>query len=104
MSSRMADACDAVVAMVSAIVADPDVAVEVEALIALVPLLEQRAAAAESFPPVRAVYAGAATRIREVRDVESRADQADGAGAGADEDVDDADADGDFDTDQADTT
>jgi hypothetical protein len=43
-----------------------------DALLAVVPLLEQRAQQ-QSVPAVRAVYAGAATRIREVRDAEVQA-------------------------------
>ena len=96
MSSHMADACEVVVAMVSAIAAQDDAAEEIDALVALVPLLEQRATAAGKMPAVRAVYAGAATRIREVRDVESRADHAGGAV------LDDAIDSDDIDSDEAD--
>jgi len=69
-SRRMADACDDVVAMLQAIATDGDAKAAVESLMALVPMLEQRANSHGSVPAVRAVYAGAATRIREVRDAE----------------------------------
>lgn len=72
MSTRMADACDDVVATLSAIPPACDALAEIAALSAVIPLLEQRAAAAVKYPPVRAVYAGAATRIREVKQAEDR--------------------------------
>lgn len=72
MSQRMATACDDVVAMLEAIPDSDDVGALIDSLTALVPLLEQRAAAVTNAPPLRAVYAGAATRIREVATAESR--------------------------------
>jgi hypothetical protein len=71
-SLRMAEACDEVVAMVGAIPDDDDADAVITALTALIPLLERRAAAAEGAPPVRAVFVGAATRIREIADAEAR--------------------------------
>lgn len=65
-SQRMATACDDVCAMLRALPASDDVTAMLDALDALVPLLEQRANAATKSPPLRAVYVGAATRIREV--------------------------------------
>jgi len=68
-SLQMASACEDVFAMIEALPAGATVNEMLDALSALVPLLEQRAAAA-NVPPVRAVYVGAATRIREVASVE----------------------------------
>ena len=78
-SRRMADACDAVIAMLEAIPDADDASTMINPLTALIPMLEQRAAAASGTPPVRAVYAGAATRIREIADAESRHEQSHGA-------------------------
>jgi hypothetical protein len=75
-SLRMAEACDEVVAMVSAIPDGDDTEKVIAALTALIPLLERRAAAVASAAPVRAVFVGAATRIREIADAEARAGQA----------------------------
>jgi DNA-binding transcriptional regulator YdaS (Cro superfamily) len=73
MSRRMADACERVVAMLDAVPeADPS-AHAMATLVALVPLLEQHAAQEANAPAVRAVYIGAATRIREVQAAELRA-------------------------------
>lgn len=74
-SLRMAEACDEVVAMVGAIPDGGDTAQLIATLTALIPLLERRAAAAANAPPVRAVFAGAATRIREIADAEARVQQ-----------------------------
>ena len=74
-SSQMADACDHVVAMVTAVAAHDDASIEIASLLGLVPLLEQRASTS-AVPTVRAVFVGAATRIREVRDAELRIAQA----------------------------
>jgi hypothetical protein len=90
MSQRMATACDDVVAMIVAIPDDEDHEVVASALRALIPLLEQCAAQAAAAPPVRAVYVGAATRIREVVDAELRHARGDGVSAPAD-DLDDED-------------
>jgi len=71
-SRRMADACDEVVAMLLAIASRGHAAAELDAIMALVPLLEHRATEQQSNPAVRSVYAGAATRIREVRLAEAQ--------------------------------
>ena len=75
-SSRMADACDEVVAMLLAIASHGDASVELDAIMALVPLLEHRATEQQSNPAIRSVYAGAATRIREVRLAEAQSSPA----------------------------
>lgn len=87
-SSRMADACDEVVAMLLAIASHGDASVELDAIMALVPLLEHRATEQQSNPAIRSVYAGAATRIREVRLAEAQSSP-------AHDDVDDDDTDDD---------
>lgn len=99
-SNRMAVACDEVVALLLAIASTGDAGAELDAVLALIPLLEHRADAQKSNPAVRSVYAGAATRIREVRTAEAQSSQADGAdtgdaGDGGDADPDDADVDDD---------
>ena len=71
-SRAMADACERVAAMVQAVVQPDEAAASLEALAALIPLLEQHAAS-QSHPAVRAVYAGAATRIREIQAAEANA-------------------------------
>ena len=87
-SSRMADACDEVVAMLLAIASHGDASVELDAIMALVPLLEHRATEQQSNPAIRSVYAGAATRIREGRLAEAQSSP-------AHDDVDDDDTDDD---------
>jgi len=77
-SSRMADGCDDVVAMLLAIASSGDADADLDAIMALIPLLEHRAAEQKSNPAVRSVFAGAATRIREVRSAEAQLSQADG--------------------------
>ena len=72
-SERMAAACDDVVAMLSAIPDGSDPAAVLSSIAALSPLLDMRAQREASSPAVRAVYAGAATRIREVQQVEATA-------------------------------
>lgn len=89
MSRRMAEACDAVAAMIESIAPQTSLEEELSALGALVPLLEQRAKANEQAPPVRAVYAGAATRIREVEAAEARARGGEGVPSDDDHDGDD---------------
>jgi len=85
MSRQMAAACDEVVAMIEAVPAgDPPEAISA-ALDALIPLLEKRANSTGAAPPVRSVYAGAATRIREVLEAERR--HAAGETTGADDDA-----------------
>ncbi len=86
-SRRMADACDEVVAMLLAIASSDHAAAELDAIMALVPLLEHRATEQQSNPAVRSVYAGAATRIREVRLAEAQSSPADGVPV---EDLDEA--------------
>ena len=101
-SRRMADACDEVVAMLLAIASSDHAAAELDAIMALVPLLEHRATEQQSNPAVRSVYAGAATRIREVRLAEAQSSPADGVPA---EDLDEAelpDEDGEDDLDDLD--
>jgi hypothetical protein len=73
MSERMAAACDDVVAMLSAIPDGSDPAAVLSSIAALSPLLDMKAQREASSPGVRAVYAGAATRIREVQQVEASA-------------------------------
>lgn len=93
-SSRMADACDEVVAMLLAIASHGDASVELDAIMALVPLLEHRATEQQSNPAIRSVYAGAATRIREVRLAEAQSSPAHGDVDDVnDVDVDDTDDD-----------
>ena len=94
-SSRMADACDEVVAMLLAIASHGDASAELDAIMALVPLLEHRATEQQSNPAIRSVYAGAATRIREVRLAEAQSSP-------ARDDVDDVDVDDDTDDDDVD--
>jgi hypothetical protein len=100
-SKRMAEACEEVVTMLQAIVNNGHAAAELEAIMALLPLLELRAAAQQSNPAVRSVYAGAATRIREVRSAEATWTQTDVI-ADEDADVADADLDADLDDDDVD--
>ena len=83
MSRRMAVACERVVAMLDAVSEADDSAQAMATLLALVPLLEQHASNEASAPPVRAVYIGAATRIREVQAAESKATES-RTGAGPD--------------------
>ncbi|MEO7520384.1 MAG: hypothetical protein ABIW79_01080 [Gemmatimonas sp.] len=73
LSERMAAACDDVVAMLDAISEGGDPAMTLSSISALSPLLELRAQRESEEPAVRAVYAGAATRIREVQQVEASA-------------------------------
>ncbi|WP_373060676.1 hypothetical protein [Gemmatimonas sp.] len=91
-SSRMADGCDEVVAMLLAIAGTGNANTDLDAIMALVPLLEHRAVEQKSNPAVRSVYAGAATRIREVRSAEAQSSQADGTAPDdpKEADVDDA--------------
>lgn len=89
-SRAMAEACEQVAAMVTAVVQAADATAALDALGALIPLLEQRAAG-QQHPAVRAVYAGAATRIREIQAAESAALGDDGDTAESDDDVDDDD-------------
>lgn len=90
-SLRMAAACDDVAAMIVAIPESDDVAALSASLMALIPLLEQRAGAVTNAPPLRAVYIGAATRIREITEAEARADNAAVAADLDDDEMDDID-------------
>ena len=74
-SRRMAEACDEVIAMLEAIPEANDASTMINTLAALIPMLEQRASATSGTPSVRAVYAGAATRMREIADAETRHQQ-----------------------------
>ena len=89
-SRGMADGCEEVAAMLRAIVSTGEASRDLEAVMALVPLLEHRAAEPKLLPAVRAVYVGAATRIREVWLAEARLAEAALANGDA---PDDADAD-----------
>ena len=100
-SRGMADGCEEVAAMLRAIVSTGDASRDLEAVMALVPLLEHRAAESKLLPAVRAVYVGAATRIREVWLAEARLAEAALANGDAPEDAD-ADADGPDDDDSLD--
>ena len=91
-SERMAQACDDVVATIAALPDDADAARMVTALASLVPLFEQRAQREAKTPAVRAVYAGAATRIQQIARVEQQARSGD-----QDVDVDEGDFDDDDD-------
>ncbi len=90
-SARMADACDAVVAMIEAVAESMDATRMLADLGALAPLLTQRAALEANAPAVRAVYLGAATRIREVEAAELRAVPAASERDGRDDDQSDGD-------------
>ena len=72
-SRQMSQACDSVVAMIEAVPEAEDAERALSNLLALVPLLEHHAAQEKGAAPVRAVYIGAATRIREVEAAEARA-------------------------------
>lgn len=72
-SERMARACEDVVAMLEAIPDGEDAPAVLASIAALSPLLDQRAQREAATPAVRAVYAGAATRIREVQQVDAAA-------------------------------
>ena len=89
-SRGMADGCEEVAAMLRAIVSTGEASRDLEAVMALIPLLEHRAAEPKLLPAVRAVYVGAATRIREVWLAEARLAEAALANGDA---PDDADAD-----------
>ena len=90
-SRQMASACDTVVGLLEAIAPHHESAAGLSALVALIPVLEQHARGHSASPPVRAVFAGAATRIREVEAAEQRA----APSAADDGDADDGDADDD---------
>lgn len=71
-SRQMAAACDEVADMLDAISPRDELSEEMAALGALLPLLEKKASVNATLPPVRAVFAGAATRIREVKRLRHR--------------------------------
>ncbi len=99
-SMAMAHACDTVTAMLQAVPATSDAPTLLASLQALIPLFEKHAQA-ETAPPVRAVYVGAATRVREVTSVEAKHLRDADATVDVDEDLvdgideDDADVDND---------
>ncbi len=70
-SERMARACEDVVAMLEAIPDGRDASAVLSSIAALSPLLDQRGEREAATPAVRAVYAGAATRIREVQQADA---------------------------------
>ena len=71
-SERMADACDDVATLVSAVdTSDEDVS-PVEWAAPLIAQLEQRQRGTTLHPAVRAVYAGGIARVREVTEAERR--------------------------------
>lgn len=72
-SRRMADACTHVASLIEAVGAQETIDAELAALTALLPTLEHHARDSAASPAVRAVYAGAATRIREVEAAEAKA-------------------------------
>jgi hypothetical protein len=72
-SRQMAQACEEVADMLDAIAPRDVLSEELAELGALLPLLEKKANVNATLPPVRAVYAGAATRIREVQAAEEQA-------------------------------
>lgn len=74
-SQQMADACTIVAELLDAVPMAEDTDHEISALLALIPTLESRARTV-SHPPVRSVYAGAVTRIREVQAAHARRDDA----------------------------
>jgi len=84
--------------MLLAIASHGDASAELDAIMALVPLLEHRATEQQSNPAIRSVYAGAATRIREVRLAEAQSSPA----RDDVDDVDDVDVDDDTDDDDVD--
>ena len=86
-SRQMAAACDEVADMLDAISPSDALSEELAALGAMLPLLEKKATVNATVPPVRAVYAGAATRIREVQSAEEQA-QRNAEASGVDVDFD----------------
>lgn len=96
-SSRMAVACDEVCAMLEAIPESAPIVTMLDALLALIPLLEQHAAKAASSPALRSVYIGAATRVREIEAAERQAiaqtTATDGSSEFADDELDESDDD-----------
>lgn len=100
-SRRMAEACDEVAGMVQALVSNGEAQAAVDALLALVPLLEQRSQQHAATPAVRSVYQGAATRIREVYEAEQRSLDA-LAASGNDDEAPDGVGDGEFDDEELD--
>lgn len=71
-SDRMADACEDVTMLMASVPHHDDAQAMIDAILALVPQMQERAESERHAPPVRAVYAGAATRIREVAEAERR--------------------------------
>ena len=77
-SESMAAACDDVVAMLMESAPDKSVSVEIESLLQLLPRLKQLSATHSEVASVRAVYDGAAARIREIEAAERKAQESDG--------------------------
>ena len=71
-STQMAEACEAVVALVQGLPSDGDDANSSATLLSLIPTLDARSHAA-THPAVRAVFAGAIARIREVHAADAQA-------------------------------
>ena len=88
-SRRMAQACDVVVQMIEAVPEAEDAERALANISALLPLLEHHAAREQHAPPVRSVYVGAATRIREVEAAEARVRQQTAPTDGAERESDD---------------
>lgn len=75
-SRLMAAACDDIVRMLEALpepAPSTDRVTALHEITALIPLFEARATAETAQPAVRAVFSGAATRVREILAAESRA-------------------------------
>jgi hypothetical protein len=72
-SLRMAEACDQVALLVRSVDPDEPPATALQSIAALTLPLEELARANADTPAVRAVYSGAATRIRELLAAEARA-------------------------------
>lgn len=111
-SQQMADACEAVVRLLVDSGSNTNAVAQISELLALVPHFEQLGGQQHLSAPVRSVYVGAATRIREIGVAESAATAAGSADHGEDDadDADDADDnvdmndDDDVDDDDLDTT
>jgi hypothetical protein len=65
-SQHMADACAEVVAMIETVPDSANAAAQIVVLSGMIPTLEAIGAKTHLSPPVRSVYVGAATRIREI--------------------------------------
>ena len=72
-SERMAEACDKVAQLISSVPENEPPGIMLQSLAALTMPLEEFARKEANAPAVRAVYTGAATRIRELLDAEASA-------------------------------